>query len=110
MSREQEDRDARERNVRGRTPVEYVQGAEAGFTVVEWHDKPIPEGHPDCVGIVFDSPAFTKAMEILDRADPGTSIGDAKLMIRLRSASAVNSLIEALRFHRNNVWPQGTKR
>jgi len=109
MSEEDEDRDARERNVRGRVPVEYVQGAEAGFTVVEWHDRPLPEGHPDCVGVVFDSPAFDKAMAILDRDDPGTNIKDAKLMIRLKSRSAVNSMIEALRFHRNNVWPRGRR-
>lgn len=89
-----------------RLPVSHVpfeQGVE--LSVVEWHNKPEPTGHPDCVALLIDSPVFARAAEIVAAVEEAPELRSAQLVVRLKSAAAVDDVIRALRKHRNNVWP-----
>ena len=95
-----------ERSSLNRIPESRVNVAPvAGFSVVEWEDTPEPTGRPVAVAILFDSPLFTKAVEILQETGALPAGVRPELMIRLKSAEVCDELIDALIFHRNNVWP-----
>lgn len=60
------------------------------YRVYEWHPEMDAQGQPTAVVLM---------MEI-------KGIDEFKFGLRLKSAKAVNELIEALRRHRNAVWPR----
>lgn len=76
-------------NDSSRMPVSNVRAhAVKDIKVVEWHNKPEPIGRPDCVAFVIELAAV-----------------EAPLVIRLKSAAAVNDIIAALERHRDGCWP-----
>lgn len=86
-----------------RLPVTDAPVLEArSIEVVEWHDKPEPKGHADCVAILIESPHFNAALERAGMLPPDAS---PKLMIRFKTDEAADEIIDALKRHRANVWP-----
>jgi hypothetical protein len=77
-----------------RLPVSNVRAMAVNeLHVVEWHNKPEPVGRPDCVAFVLELHGF-----------------DVPLVVRLKSAAAVNDVIGALERHRDGCWPGAPRR
>jgi len=86
-----------------RIPEDRVNIAEVSqIEVVEWHDKPEPVGHPDCVAILFQSPMFEAALARADMLPPGKV---PKLFLRMKTDEVCDEIIDSLITHRNGVWP-----
>ncbi len=88
-------------------PHEAVAVSQAtGWSVVEWGDSPSPSMPASAVGLVIQSPTFRRAMEILvEHKDLPEGLVGADLMIRLKSARAVDELAAALLAIRDSLWP-----
>lgn len=76
----------------------------ASWSVAEWFDNPDAQGHPDAVALLLELPLVQKILSLVAEAE-GEEPPDAQTLVRLKSASIVDDIVEALLTRRNGVWP-----